>query len=90
MTSEAPTTKTKRERLVWVDCEMTGLDPDKDTLLEVAAIVTEGDLSTVADGPNLGWSPSYLTSYNAYENYVLNESEHSHIAHRWKTILKSS
>ena len=64
MTSEAPTTKTKRERLVWVDCEMTGLDPDKDTLLEVAAIVTEGDLSIVADGPNLGWSPSYLTSYN--------------------------
>ena len=57
MATKAPTTKTKRkrERLVWVDCEMTGLDTDKDTLLEVAVIVTEGDLSIVAEGPNLGW-----------------------------------
>lgn len=62
MASNAPSTKTKRERLVWVDCEMTGLEPDKDTLLEVAAIVTEGDLSIVAEGPNLGWLPPYLTS----------------------------
>lgn len=53
MASNTPSTKTKRERLVWVDCEMTGLEPDKDTLLEVAAIVTEGDLSIVAEGPNL-------------------------------------
>ena len=44
----------RRERLVWVDCEMTGLDPEKDTLLEVAAIVTEGDLHIVEEGPNLG------------------------------------
>ena len=57
------TTKTKRDRLVWVDCEMTGLDPEKDTLLEVAAIVTEGDLSIVAEGPNLEWSPSHLENY---------------------------
>jgi len=40
-------------RLVWVDCEMTGLDPNIDTLLEVAVIVTDGDLNIVAEGPNI-------------------------------------
>ena len=35
-------------RIVWVDCEMTGLDPDTDALLEVAVIVTDGDLNLVS------------------------------------------
>jgi oligoribonuclease (3'-5' exoribonuclease) len=34
-------------RIVWVDCEMTGLDPDVDTLLEIAVIITDGDLNLV-------------------------------------------
>jgi len=33
----------KSSRLVWVDCEMTGLNLDKDTIMEIAVIVTEGD-----------------------------------------------
>jgi len=40
-------------RLVWVDCEMTGLDLDKDTLLEIAVIVTDSDLNILAEGPNI-------------------------------------
>lgn len=40
-------------RLVWVDCEMTGLDTKVDTLLEVAVLVTDSDLSIVAEGPNV-------------------------------------
>ena len=32
------------QRLIWIDCEMTGLDPVKNRLLEIACIVTEGDL----------------------------------------------
>ena len=40
-------------RLVWVDCEMTGLDTKVDTLLEVAVLVTDGDLNIVAEGPNI-------------------------------------
>ena len=40
-------------RLVWVDCEMTGLDTKIDTLLEVAVLVTDGDLNIVAEGPNI-------------------------------------
>ena len=38
-------------RLVWIDLEMTGLDPNKESIIEIATIVTEGDLSIVAEGP---------------------------------------
>ena len=37
------------ERLIWVDCEMTGLDIENDTLLEIAVIVTEGDTMQIVD-----------------------------------------
>ncbi len=40
-------------RLVWMDLEMTGLDPDTDTILEIATIITDSDLNIVAEGPNL-------------------------------------
>ena len=36
--------------LVWVDCEMTGLDLDKDVLVEVAALVTDPELNVLGDG----------------------------------------
>ena len=39
-------------RLVWIDLEMTGLDPDENTIIEIATIVTESDLSIVAEGPS--------------------------------------
>jgi len=38
-------------RLVWIDLEMTGLDPDTDTILEIATIVTDDELTEVAAGP---------------------------------------
>ncbi|MFC0252766.1 oligoribonuclease [Massilia consociata] len=37
--------------LVWVDMEMTGLDPDNDRIIEVAAVVTDADLNIIAEGP---------------------------------------
>jgi len=37
--------------LVWVDLEMTGLDPDVDTVIEIATIVTDPELATLAEGP---------------------------------------
>ena len=39
--------------MVWVDCEMTGLDPTVDKLLEIAVIVTDKDLNILAEGPSL-------------------------------------
>ena len=38
-------------RLIWIDLEMTGLKPDADRIIEVALVVTDPDLATVAEGP---------------------------------------
>src|SRR5262245_46995350 len=38
-------------RLVWLDMEMTGLEPEKERIIEVAVVVTEPDLTIVAEGP---------------------------------------
>jgi oligoribonuclease len=40
-------------RLVWLDMEMTGLDPQKERIIEVAVVITEPDLTVVAEGPVL-------------------------------------
>lgn len=42
-----------QERLVWVDCEMTGLNFDSDVLVEIAVIVTEADLTALDEGIDL-------------------------------------
>ena len=39
--------------LVWIDLEMTGLEPENCHILEIATIVTTGDLETIAEGPDL-------------------------------------
>ncbi|OXM71436.1 MULTISPECIES: oligoribonuclease [Amycolatopsis] len=41
------------DRLVWIDCEMTGLDLAKDALIEIAALVTDADLNILGDGLDL-------------------------------------
>jgi oligoribonuclease len=46
-------TTRKNDRLVWVDMEMSGLQPETDRILEIAMIVTDGDLNIVAEGPVL-------------------------------------
>ena len=40
-------------RLVWVDLEMTGLDPETCVIVEIATIITDSNLTTVAEGPCL-------------------------------------
>jgi oligoribonuclease len=41
------------DRLVWIDCEMTGLDLRHDALIEIAALVTDGELRVLGDGIDL-------------------------------------
>ncbi|MCG8917143.1 oligoribonuclease [Actinokineospora sp. PR83] len=41
------------DRLVWIDCEMTGLDLGKDALIEIAALVTDSELNVLGDGVDL-------------------------------------
>lgn len=43
----------KKTNLVWMDLEMTGLNPDTDRILEIATLVTDKDLNIIAEGPNL-------------------------------------
>jgi oligoribonuclease len=40
-------------RLVWIDLEMTGLDPDVDSIIEIATLVTDQDLNVLAEGPEI-------------------------------------
>ncbi|MDP2562173.1 oligoribonuclease [Psychrobium sp. 1_MG-2023] len=42
-----------KHNLVWVDLEMTGLNPDTDRVIEIATIVTDSELNTLAEGPVL-------------------------------------
>jgi oligoribonuclease len=41
----------RADNLVWIDLEMTGLDPDRDRIIEIATIVTNSELDVLAEGP---------------------------------------
>jgi len=41
------------DRLVWIDCEMTGLDIERDALIEIACLVTDAELNLLDDGIDL-------------------------------------
>jgi oligoribonuclease len=45
--------KPNPNHLIWIDLEMTGLDPDNDKIIEIATIVTDGHLNVIAEGPVL-------------------------------------
>jgi oligoribonuclease len=42
-----------RDNLVWIDLEMTGLDPNKEKIIEIATLITDSQLNIIAEGPNL-------------------------------------
>jgi oligoribonuclease len=43
----------KRKRMVWIDLEMTGLDIERESIIEIATVITDSELNIVAEGPNL-------------------------------------
>lgn len=45
--------KQDKQNLIWIDLEMTGLDPEKERIIEIATIVTDKDLNILAEGPVL-------------------------------------
>ena len=47
------TSKIHRNNMVWIDMEMTGLDPEKERIIEIATIITDGSLNVLAEGPDL-------------------------------------
>lgn len=53
----SPTADRPQDRIVWIDCEMTGLDLAADALIEVAALVTDSELNVLGDGVDLVIKP---------------------------------
>ena len=42
-----------KDNLIWIDLEMTGLDPEKERIIEIATLITDSQLNVLAEGPNL-------------------------------------
>lgn len=71
-------TKNKRRKdyLVWIDCEMTGLEPDTDALVEIATIITDSELNIVDHGPEFAihQSAARLRKMNPWSRRTHRES----------------
>jgi oligoribonuclease len=60
-----------QDRLVWIDCEMTGLDLAKDQLVEIAVIVTDSDLTELDQGINIIIRPEDLSVLDGMDQVVV-------------------
>ena len=60
--------KLGKDRLIWIDLEMTGLEPTVDCILEIATVVTDGHLSVIEEGPVVAihQSDDVLAGMNAW------------------------
>ena len=76
----------KQQRLIWIDLEMTGLDPDRDSVLEIATIVTDADLNELAQGP------VYAIRHEERELKAMDDWNRTHHAASglWNRVLDSS
>jgi len=71
--------------LVWIDLEMTGLDPASDSIIEIATLVTDQDLNLLAEGPELAIHHS-LETLEAMDDW--NRSTHGKSG-LWDRVLAS-
>jgi len=72
------------DRLIWIDLEMTGLDPDRDTILEIATVVTDAQLDVLAEGPELAIAQP-LAALEAMDEW--NRTHHSRSG-LWRRVLE--
>ncbi|WP_123769211.1 oligoribonuclease [Vulcaniibacterium tengchongense] len=73
------------EHLVWIDLEMTGLDTDHDSILEIATVVTDKQLNVLAEGPELAiFHP--LERLQAMDEWNRNQHARSGL---WQRVLDS-
>ena len=68
--------KKSSDRLVWIDCEMTGLDIDSDELVEIAVVITDYDLNIIDPGLDLIIKPNQASLENM-NDFVRNMHETS-------------
>ena len=71
-------------RLVWIDLEMTGLDTSRDSILEIATIVTDGDLNILAEGPEFAIAHD-LATLEAMDDWNRNQHRKSGL---WDRVLR--
>lgn len=45
--------KPSKDNMVWIDLEMTGLNPERDVIIEAAVLITDAELNIIADGPDI-------------------------------------
>ena len=71
-------------RLIWIDLEMTGLDTDRDAILEIATIVTDSQLNIIAEGPELAIAHP-LSVLEAMDDWNRNQHGKSGL---WRRVLE--
>jgi oligoribonuclease len=74
------------KRLIWMDLEMTGLAPERDSILEIATIVTDSDLNELAEGPVFAIHHSEQT-LRAMDDW---NREHHQASGLWQRVLDST
>jgi len=72
------------DRLIWIDLEMTGLDPGHDSILEIATVITDGDLNVLAEGPVLAVAHP-LERLQAMDEWNRNQHGNSGL---WQRVLE--
>ena len=77
-------TDNANDRLIWIDLEMTGLDTDRDGILEIATIVTDCQLNFLAEGPELAISHP-LATLEAMDDWNRNQHGKSGL---WTRVLE--
>jgi oligoribonuclease len=79
------TQQTHDENLIWIDLEMTGLDTEQDSILEIATIITDKSLNILAEGPELAIAHP-LTRLEAMDDWNRNQHGKSGL---WQRVLDS-
>jgi oligoribonuclease len=74
------------QNLIWIDLEMTGLDPDSDSIIEIATLVTDTDLNILAEGPELAIRHP-IERLAAMDDWNRNQHSKSGL---WQRVLESS
>ena len=70
-----------KNHLIWIDLEMTGLNPDSDVIIEIATIVTDSDIKVLAEGPSLAIRQSQATM-DAMDEWNTRQHGHSGLTQR--------
>ena len=73
-----------QDRLVWIDLEMTGLDTDRDSILEIATVVTDAGLNVLAEGPELAIAHP-LSALESMDEWNRNQHGRSGL---WRRVLE--